>query len=160
MVRLNEARPTDLSAVVFDSRTLQSMPESGHRAGSNGAKRRKGSKVYVAVNTLGYLLAAVDTPANEQGRPQVGLSAAEVQVASGQSVTMAYADQGHIGNAPAQAAEAHDIDLRVVKLGRPHQTRLRLTALPPWPRRRGHGELAAPYGNLGNFEKSGWRFSM
>jgi transposase len=34
-----------------DSRTLQSSPESGHRAGYDGAKRRKGSKVHLAVDT-------------------------------------------------------------------------------------------------------------
>nr|WP_177204860.1 hypothetical protein [Hymenobacter arizonensis] len=40
VLRLNEARPTDPSAVIFDSRTLQSTPESGHRAGYHGAKRQ------------------------------------------------------------------------------------------------------------------------
>ncbi|SHL81939.1 transposase, IS4 family [Hymenobacter psychrotolerans DSM 18569] len=117
VLRLNEARPADASAVIFDSRTLQSTPESGHRAGYDGAKRRKGSKVHVAVDTLGHLLAAVVTPANAQDRAQVGALAEEVQVASGQSVTLAYADQGYTGEVPAQAAEQHGIDLQVVKLG-------------------------------------------
>ena len=35
------------TAVVIDSRTLQSTPESGARAGYDGAKRRKGSKVHI-----------------------------------------------------------------------------------------------------------------
>jgi transposase len=109
MLRLQEARAAD-------SRTLQSTPESGHRAGYDGAKRRKGSKVHVAVDTLGHLLAAVVTPANEQDRAQVGALAEEVQTASGQSVTLAYADQGYTGEAPTQAAEQHGIDLQVVKL--------------------------------------------
>ena len=117
VLRLNEARPADPSAVIFDSRTLPSTPESGHRAGYDGAKRRKGSKVHVAVDTLGHLLAAVVTPANEQDRAQVGALAEEVQAAAGQSVTLAYADQGYTGGQPAQAAEAHGIDLHVVKLG-------------------------------------------
>ena len=38
-------RPT---AMVVDSRTLQSTPESGARGGYDGAKRRKGSKVHAA----------------------------------------------------------------------------------------------------------------
>ena len=117
VLRLNEARPADPSAVIFDSRTLQSTPESGHRAGYDGAKRRKGSKVHVAVDMLGNLLAAVVTPANEQDRAQVGRLAEEVQTATGQSVTLAYADQGYTGDAPALAAEKHGIDLQVVKLG-------------------------------------------
>jgi transposase len=103
--------------VIFDSRTLQSTPESGHRAGYDGAKRRKGSQVHVAVDTLGHLLAAVVRPANEQDRAQAGILAEEVQVASGLSVTLAYADQGYTGDAPAHAAEQHGIDLQVVKLG-------------------------------------------
>jgi transposase len=45
------------TAVVIDSRTLQSTPESGACAGYDGAKRRKGSKVHIAVDTLGHLLA-------------------------------------------------------------------------------------------------------
>ena len=117
VLRLHGPRPAEPSAVIFDSRTLQSTPESGHRAGYDGAKRRKGSKVHVAVDTLGHLLAAVVTPANEQDRARVGQLAEEVQVASGQSVTLAYADQGYTGEVPARAAEQHGIDLQVVKLG-------------------------------------------
>lgn len=44
-------------AICIDSRTLQSTPESGGRAGYDGAKRRKGSKVHISVDTLGHLLA-------------------------------------------------------------------------------------------------------
>jgi transposase len=72
VLRLNEARAADLSAVIFDSRTLQSTPESGRRAGYDGAMRRKGSKVHMAVDTQGDLLATVATPANEQDWAQVG----------------------------------------------------------------------------------------
>ncbi len=45
-----------LSAAIFASRTGQSTPESGTRAGSDGAKRRCGSKLHLAVDTLGHLL--------------------------------------------------------------------------------------------------------
>ena len=38
------------SAAIFDARTLQSSPESGARAGFDGHKRRKGSKVHIAVD--------------------------------------------------------------------------------------------------------------
>ena len=43
------------TAAVFDARTLQSTPESGARAGYDGHKHRKGSKVHLAVDTLGRL---------------------------------------------------------------------------------------------------------
>ncbi len=68
---------------IFDARTLQSTPESGARAGYDGAKKRKGSKVHLAVDTVGNLLAMAVTPANEQERAQVGTLAAAVQEATG-----------------------------------------------------------------------------
>jgi hypothetical protein len=42
------------SAAIFDSRTLQSTPESGGHAGYDGAKRRKDIKAHVAIDTLGH----------------------------------------------------------------------------------------------------------
>ncbi len=59
------------TAVCIDSRTLQSTPESGARAGYDGAKRRKGSKVHIAVDTLGHLMALKVTAASEGDREQV-----------------------------------------------------------------------------------------
>ena len=53
ILRLLDGRHEEPSAAIFDSRTLQSTPESGHRAGYDGAKRKKGSKVHMAVDTLG-----------------------------------------------------------------------------------------------------------
>ena len=79
ILRLAVARKTDPSAVILDSRTIQSTPESGGRAGFDGHKKRKGSKAHVAVDTLGHLLAVVITPANEQDRAQVGQLAQAVQ---------------------------------------------------------------------------------
>jgi len=106
------ARPT---AAVLDGRTLQSTPESGARAGYDGAKRRKGSKVHIAVDTLGNLLALRVTAAGEQERAQVADLAAAVQEATGQTVTLAYVDQGYTGAQPAADAAAHGIRLEVVK---------------------------------------------
>ena len=67
------------------------------RAALVGAKRRKGSKVHVAVDTLGQLLALHVTPANEQDREQVETLAQAVQHITGQSVQLAYVDQGYRG---------------------------------------------------------------
>ncbi len=127
LLRLQSERPATPRAVILDSRTVQSTPESGHRAGYDGAKRRKGSKVHVAVDTLGHLLAAVVTPANEQDRAQVGVLAQEVQTVAGQQVMLAYADQGYTGDAPQEAAAAQGIHLQVVKLG---QTKRGFVLLP------------------------------
>lgn len=104
------------SAAIFDARTLQSSPESGARAGYDGYKRRKGSKVHLAVDTLGHLLALFVTPANEQERAQVSKLAEKVQQVTGEAVEIAFVDQGYTGEQPAQDAEAHGIRLEVVKL--------------------------------------------
>ncbi len=66
LLRLLLERDPRASAAVLDARTLQSSPESGGRAGYDGCKRKNGSKVHLAVDTLGHLLALVVTPANEQ----------------------------------------------------------------------------------------------
>jgi transposase len=104
LLRMAQGHAAEPSAILLDSRTLQSTPESGHRAGYDGAKRRKGSKVHIAVDTLGHLLAALVSPANDQDRAQVAALAEEVQAITSQSVTLAYVDQGYTGQEPAQAA--------------------------------------------------------
>jgi transposase len=99
----------------LDSRTLQSTPESGARAGFDGHKKRKGSKVHAAVDTLGHLLALKVTATNEQDRAQVGALASALQEATGQNVQVAFVDQGYTGEQPAQAAEQTGLKLEVVK---------------------------------------------
>lgn len=116
ILRLLEGRREEPSAAIFDSRTLQSTPESGGRAGYDGAKRRKGSKVHMAVDTLGHLLALHVTAADEQDRAQVGKLARDVQKQTGKSVELAYVDQGYTGDKPAAAAGKQKIELSVVKL--------------------------------------------
>jgi len=65
LLRVAHGRNTQPSAAIFDSRPLQSTPESGTLAGYDGAKRHWGSKVRMAVNTLGHLLALRVAVANE-----------------------------------------------------------------------------------------------
>ena len=115
LLRRAEGRKPDPSAAVFDSRTLRSSPESGARAGFDGHKKTKGSKVHMAVDTLGNLLAARVTPANQQDRDQVAALTDAVQEATGYSVEVAFVDQGYTGEEPADAAEVVGIQLEVVK---------------------------------------------
>lgn len=116
VLRLAKGKNEQPSATIFDGRTMQSTPESGERAGYDGYKRKKGSKVHIAVDTLGYLLAVKVTPANEQERAQVKELAAEVQEVTQQSVKVAFVDQGYTGEQPAEDARASGIELIVVKL--------------------------------------------
>src|ERR687895_2471805 len=114
-LRLSEGGAPDPTATILDSRTLRSTPESGSRGGYDGAKRKKGSKVHAAVDTLGHLLALFVGPANEQERALVGELARDVQEATGESVELAYVDEGYTGGRPAEEAEAHGMRLEVVK---------------------------------------------
>jgi transposase len=116
VLRLAKGRQEQPTAAIFDSRTLQSSPESGGRAGYDGAKRRKGSKTHIAVDTLGHLLALYVTPADEQDRAQVQELAHQVQEATEQSVKVAFVDQGYTGEEPAEAAQAEGMRLEVIKL--------------------------------------------
>ncbi len=116
VVRVGADKSVQPSAVILDGRTLQSTPESGHRAGYDGYKRKKGSKVHAAVDTLGHLLALKVTPANEQERAQVGELIKEVQQVTGEKVEVAFVDQGYTGKEPAAAAAQAGVRLIVVKL--------------------------------------------
>jgi transposase len=116
VLRLAKGREEQPTAAIFDSRTLQSTPESGGRAGYDGAKRRKGSKTHIAVDTLGHLLALHVTPATEQDRAQVEELASQVQEVTEQSVEVAFVDQGYTGEEAAKAAQAEGMRLEVIKL--------------------------------------------
>ena len=112
LLRLAEGRNPQPSAAIYDGQTIQSTPESGARAGYDGHKRRKGSKVHIAVDTLGNLIALVVSPANEQERAQVSELSKAVQEATGQNVTLAFVDQGYTGEDAANAAQEQGISGR------------------------------------------------
>ncbi len=116
VLRLAQDRTAEPTAAILDSRTRPSTPQSGAQAGDDGAKRRKGSKVHVAVDTLGHLLALHATPASAQDRALVGVLTGAVQAATGQTVAVAFVDQGYIGTEPAAEAATHGRRLAVVKL--------------------------------------------
>jgi transposase len=116
LLRMLIDKAAEPSAAILDGRTLQSTPESGARAGYDGYKRKKGSKVHIAVDTLGHLLALKVTPANEQERAQVDDLMAEVQEVTGGSVKAAFVDQGYTGEEAAAQAAKHGVELIVVKL--------------------------------------------
>jgi transposase len=115
LLREFAGRKPQPTAVIIDSRTLQSTPESGARAGYDGAKRRKGAKVHAAVDTLGHLLALHVTAASEQDRTQIETLSEQVQQITGDHVELAYADQGYTGEDAENAAARHGIQLKVVR---------------------------------------------
>jgi transposase len=109
-------RPADPAAAVIDSRTLQSTPESGARAGYDGAKRKRGSKVHMSVDTLGHLLALYVTPADVGDREEVVRLAEAIQDVTGESVTLTYVDEGYTSEHAEQSTGKQGISLHVVKL--------------------------------------------
>ena len=69
----------------------------------------------IAVDTLGHLLALTVTPADQGDREQVAALAEQVQQTTGNTVEMAYVDQGYTGPNAAEAAAQHGLRLEVVK---------------------------------------------
>ena len=92
------------------------VARAARAAACDGYKRKRGSKVHMAVDTLGHLLAVHVTPANEQERAQVFELCEAVQTATGHTVELAWADQGYTGEQPRRDAQAHGIELQVIKL--------------------------------------------
>ena len=113
--RLLKDRQEDPTATILDARTLQSVPESGGRTGFDGAKKKNGSKVHAAVDTLGNLLALTVTAANRQERDEVGALLSRVRRIADGSVELAWADQGDTGEPAADAASKQDVQLEIVR---------------------------------------------
>jgi transposase len=118
-MRVAAGRKAEPIAAILDSWTLRATPESGPRAGYDGAKRKRGSKLHLAVDTLGHLLALHVTPANVDDRAEVGRLAEAIQEATGETVALAYVDQGYTGQKPVEAAKQQGIAPEVVKLPEP-----------------------------------------
>lgn len=140
VLRLADGRAAEPSAVIMDGRTMQSSPESGARAGFDGHKKRRGSKVHMVVDTLGLLLTVHVTAANEQERAQVGLLAQDVQDITADSVDIAFVDEGYTGPQAKLDAAAHGIALHVIKL--PHAKRGFVLLPRRWVIERSFGWMA------------------
>jgi transposase len=83
---------------------------------TDGAKRKRGSKVHMAVEALCHLLALRVRPADVRDRSAVGRLHPDIQDATGDSVRLAYVDQGYTGEAAADTTAAEGIELHVVRL--------------------------------------------
>ena len=116
LVRKAAGKSEQPTAVIYDGQTRQDTVESGERAGYDGYKKKQGSKVHMAVDTLGLLLAVVVTPADEQERDEVGELCRQVQEITDNNVKLAWADQGYTGEDAQSAAQAHGIELSIVRL--------------------------------------------
>jgi transposase len=138
-IQLGEGRAPQPMAAMLGSRTRRSPPERGQRAGRDGANRRTGTTVRLAIDALGDRLAPRVTPANAQARARVAEPAAAAQAATGEPAAVAYAEAGYTGEEPRQAAAAAGIATEVYEL--PALER----GFAPLPRRRaGERDVAWP----------------
>jgi transposase len=115
LVRAAAGRRPQPSVAVVDSRPLRSRVESGQRAGVDGNKRVRGSKVHAVVDSMGTLLALAVTPANEAERRQLSALAQRVQEVTGASVELIDADAASTGEETAAAAQEQGMRLLVVQ---------------------------------------------
>ncbi len=115
MIRLVEGKHEQPTAAIIDSRTLRGSVESGDRSGYDGGKRTNGSKLHLAIDTLGEFLALVVTPADAGDREQVAALAEAIQDATGNAVEIAWVDQGYTGEDARRQADGWGIRLIVVK---------------------------------------------
>ena len=149
-LRIAAGRHPCPTAVIWDGRTLPSTAESGSRAEFDGHKMRNGSKVHIAVDTLGHLLALRVTTGKEQERNPVADLSADVPEATGQTVTLAYADQGYTGDQPVADAAAHGITLQVIKPDRAGKAKRKKKGFVLLPRR---GVVERSFAWMGRFRR-------
>lgn len=97
---------------LVDDLARGAAPDSGSQA---GAKRKRGSKVHMAVDTLGYLLTLHVTTADADDRTEVERLARTVQAITDESIDLVYVDQGSTGERAAGGVDWHGIELDVVK---------------------------------------------
>src|SRR5271167_5155901 len=109
-----EGRAPAPTAVVVDSQSVKTTEAGGPR-GFDAAKKIKGRKRHVAVDTLGLPIACQITPADTQDRDALAPVLREVRRKS-PFVTMSFVDSGYNGDEAQRAAfEASRISVTVVK---------------------------------------------
>lgn len=90
------------------------------------------------ISRLGRLLAAHVTPANAQERVQVAQRCEEVQEATGETVKLAWANQGHTEEEPNRLASEHGIASKsVTRPGRRDEFITRSSVICPYATDRG-----------------------
>ena len=115
--------PSDISdeewSLVVPYLLLQ-REDAGQRQHDPGGVHRpalhRGDGCAMAVDTLGHLLALHVTSASADDRGEVERLARTVQAVTGDSVNIAWVDQGHTGERAVKAAASHGIVLEVVRL--------------------------------------------
>jgi hypothetical protein len=127
LLRQAAGRKEQPMATIFDGCTLQSSRESRERV----MMTRSGAKAprHIWGDPLERLLALPITSANEQDRAEVAALAQAVEAATGETVEIAFVDQGYMGDETVEAASERGLQLPVVK--QPN-TKYGFALLPRW----------------------------
>ena len=115
MVRREDFRDGQPTVALVDSRTLQSTPESGSRAGYDGGKKKRGTKIHLAVDTLGSVISVIATAADEQDRDQVFDICQKIQEETGGNIDVMIGDQGYTGEQVEIDAALNHIEFVIIK---------------------------------------------
>ena len=104
-VRVEAGKRTQPTAAILDSQTVRSSDHAGAR-GYDGAKRTKGRKRHILVDTLGLLLWVCVTPANVAERDGARMLLGPA-LRWFRWLRCLWADQGYAGEAFAAWVAAH-----------------------------------------------------
>jgi transposase len=114
LLRLAQGRKAQPSAVILDSRTLQSTPRAA--CWVRWGQTQEGLQNPHGGGHAGRSVGLLVTPANEQDRDQVQQLTSKAQEVTGETVEVALVDEGYTGEKATQAAEGEGIRLEVIKL--------------------------------------------
>jgi transposase len=87
-----------------------------HRALAHLGRKRRNSLLRHDLSYSRWEVSGIPGAVHTDDRAEVGRLAEAVQEATGDSVDIAFVDQGYTGTKPAAAAQAHGMELEVVKL--------------------------------------------
>jgi putative transposase len=123
-------RTAQPSAAIIDSQSTRSSPQGGAQ-GYDVAKRVKGRKRHLVVDTLGLLLAVTVTAASVQDRDAAPAAVAHACERT-QTIVKLYTDAAYAGRCAARLEEAQGITVEVVR--RPAKAGAWTSSqLPLWP---------------------------
>ncbi len=113
MWRARDKRDVGPTGAIIDSQSVKTSPQGGPK-GFDAAKKVKGRKRHLVVDTLGLLLAVLIHPADIQDRDGAPPVVARA-VAKYPSIKKLYTDAGYSGRCADELRRRHGLDVEVVR---------------------------------------------
>lgn len=102
------------STTIIDSQSTRNSPQGGEH-GYDAAKKVKGRKRHIAVDTMGLIVAVAVTAANVQDRDAAVSVVAQAQARTCCAITSLYADSAYAGKVAHQIWLEHGIRVDIVR---------------------------------------------